>query len=107
MKVTVKDIEARIRHVTYTRGPGTITHCYLHLDNNFIHHGYSACVDPIEFDETLGREAAYGNAFGTLWGLMGFMLAEDMFRQRVAAELRERLRIDTIDVNDPFNRRGQ
>jgi hypothetical protein len=103
MKVTPEAIKAKIRHVTYTRGPASMTHCYLHLDNGYLHHGYSACVDPQEFDDTLGRKAAYDNAFGTLWQLMGFLLAEDMWRERAKAELKEHLGDDyQVKAHKPF-----
>lgn len=107
MKVTHEQVKARIRHVTYARGPGTLTHCYLHIDNGYIHVDSSACVDPVEFDDTLGRKAAYDRAFNSLWTLLGFLLAEDLFRLRIKHELTERIGLAAADlVVDPFNKRG-
>ena len=44
--------------------------------NGFGVRGESACVDPRNFDEAIGRSIAYENAFDKLWQLEGYLLAE-------------------------------
>lgn len=61
----------------------TLTICVLKLRNGFKVLGESACVDPRNFDEAIGRTYARKNAFSHLWKLEGYALAE---RIRIAAE---------------------
>lgn len=76
-KVTKEQIEARIKNVEYTVLPGTTTTiAFLTLDNDYTVLGSSACVDPVNFDEEIGEELAFENAFNKLWPLFGFLLAE-------------------------------
>lgn len=83
-KVTADAIERRIVSTDYYRWPGTtLTLALLTLDNGFASLGQSACVDPANFDETLGKELARKDAFNQLWKLEGYLLAE---RRHVAAE---------------------
>ena len=38
--------------------------------------GESACVDPNNFDESIGRDVARANARDQLWKLLGFRLLD-------------------------------
>jgi hypothetical protein len=79
-KVTKESIEARIKAASYQRVPGTtLTFCILHMENGFTVTGKSACVDTRNFNEEIGRNIAYRNAFEKLWELEGYLLAERMF----------------------------
>ena len=70
-------IVSRIKDVAYHRIPNTTaTICSLEMVNGFSVRGESACVDPANFDEALGRGIAYENAFQKLWQLEGYLLAE-------------------------------
>ena len=69
-------IESRVADVTYERGKGTITHCYITMRNGFTVTGQSACVNSSNYDEALGRKYAYEDAFAELWPLEGYLLAE-------------------------------
>lgn len=81
-RITTEQMERRIHRVTYHRLPGTsLTICCMVLDNGWIATGESACVDPGNYDQFVGERLAYHKAFGTLWPLFGFMLAEDRFRK--------------------------
>lgn len=70
-------LESRIKDVTYHRIPNTTaTICNLEMVNGFGVRGESACVDPANFDEAMGRKISYDNAFQKLWQLEGYLLAE-------------------------------
>jgi len=76
-KVTPELIQSRIKEVKYQRVEGTTTTiCIIILDNNFVFVGQSACVDPTTFNEKLGEEYAYKDAFEKIWLPMGFAMAE-------------------------------
>jgi len=57
---------------------GTMTLCIITLPNGYNLVGESACVDPANFDEEIGRAIAYRNASAKLWPLEGYALAERM-----------------------------
>lgn len=79
-RITKSYIETRIKDKRYVRIEGsTVTICHLELDNGFSVRGESACVDPLNYDEKIGQKIAWDNAFGKLWHLFGFMLAEKRF----------------------------
>lgn len=74
-------IEKRVKDVGYLVMPdGRTTICTITMINNFTVNGFSACVDPKNFDAALGRKYAYENAFEKLWQLEGYMLAEELWR---------------------------
>lgn len=57
----------------------TVTACALFLPNGFmVAVGTSSCVDPVNFDEKLGKDIAYGEAMqlaiNKLWELEGYKL---------------------------------
>ncbi len=80
-KVTPDAMRERIVREQYEFPKGTtLTICILHLDNGYTVTGESACVDPANFDEALGRKYAFEAAFDKLWPLFGFLLAEDIHR---------------------------
>lgn len=75
-------IEARIKDVSYHRIPNTtMTICIIEMVNGFSVCGESACVDPKNFDEAVGRRIAYENAFDKIWPLEGYLLAEYRYKQ--------------------------
>lgn len=79
--VTAETIEQRIRDVLYIRPaslePPTLVLCIITLDNGFHIVGKAACVDMNDFDEEVGQELAYNDAFNQIWTYLGFMLAEE------------------------------
>ncbi len=80
MKVTVDGIKAKIKGETYLVLPdGRTTLCILDLENGFSVKGFSACVDPAEFDLNMGRKIAFEDAFRQIWQLEGYLLAEQMY----------------------------
>lgn len=85
-KVTKESIAARIASGEYTRLGATTTVCWLTLDNGFTVIGTSACVDPTEFNEQMGEEIAYTNAFNKIWELEGYLLADKIWAGKEITE---------------------
>ena len=83
-KVTAESISRRIVSTEYYRWPGkTLTLALITLDNGFTSLGQSACVDPANYDEAIGKKLARQDAFNQLWKLECYLLAE---RRYAAAE---------------------
>lgn len=79
VKVTKPFMEKRIVAVDYQQLPKTtVIICNITLDNGFSVRGESACVDPNNFNEDIGRTLAYNKAFDKLWPFFGFLLSEMM-----------------------------
>lgn len=60
--------------VQYFRAFETTTVAVVKLPNGFTLMGYSACVDPANFDETIGKEIALEQVKDKLWELEGYKL---------------------------------
>jgi hypothetical protein len=83
-RVTIDSMTARIADVTYTRLPGgTMTICQITIDNGFVVIGESACVNPENYNQTIGEQIAYNNAYNKLWPLFGFLLAETLYQKGI------------------------
>lgn len=76
-RVTVADMQAKVKSSTYTRLPdSTTTVCQITLENGYTLIGTSACVDPANFNQALGEKYAYEKAFNQLWDLEGYLLKQ-------------------------------
>jgi hypothetical protein len=76
-RVTVTDMEAKIKMTTYHRLEGTTTTvCQLTMENGCTLIGTSACVDPANYNQALGEKYAYEKAFEQLWQLEGYLLLQ-------------------------------
>jgi len=64
-----------------------LTFCVLVLDNGIKAVGYSACVEPSEFDEAEGRKYARQMAISQVWPLMGMRLADLKHRHAEAVRV--------------------
>lgn len=85
-RITREYIESRIASTAYVRltpPNDTVTICSITINNGFSVRGESACVDPANYRADSGEKTAYDQAFGKLWPLFGFLLAET---RRVATE---------------------
>lgn len=51
-----------------------LTYCVLTLKNGFTVTGQSACADPNNFEEEIGKKIARGDAIRQVWPLMGYEL---------------------------------
>lgn len=52
----------------------SVTLCVMVLKNGFVVEGISACGDPANFDEEIGRKLARENARNKIWQLEGYQL---------------------------------
>ena len=78
-KVTRECIDAKITDVEFIHLPNsTVTICSITLLNGYSVRGESACVDPAEYVEAIGRNLAYQDAFDKIWPLEGYLLAEQL-----------------------------
>lgn len=73
-KIQREDLHALISRVEYTRLEGTTkTFCHIFIGNDgFSVTGESACLNPADFDEAVGRDFAFKDAFNKLWPLEGY-----------------------------------
>lgn len=79
-RVTVTDMEAKMKNVEYHILPGTtMTICQITMENGYVVLGSSACVDPENFNEALGEKYSYEDAVSELWSLEGYLLAQERF----------------------------
>ena len=84
MKVTIEQIESKIKGETYLVLPdGRTTLCTLTLENGYTIQGMSACVDIANFDLHLGRKYAREDAVRQIWPLEGYLLAEKLNQSRI------------------------
>ena len=76
-RLTPQHIDATIADEHYWVAPGTTTTvCVLVLLNGYTTVGESACVDPRNFDEAIGRKVARDKARDKIWALEGYLLKE-------------------------------
>ena len=79
-KVTLEDIQGKVKKTTYTVLPDTTTTvCQLHMENGYVIMGTSACVDPANYNQALGEKYAYEDAVNKAWPLEGYLLAQEIF----------------------------
>ncbi len=83
-RVTKEYMKSRITETKFHKLGATLTHCTIHLDNKYQVTGESACVNPENYNQEIGEKIAYDNAFGKLWALFGFLLAEKNKLQKAA-----------------------
>lgn len=81
MKLTYEDVEKSVADVQYQRLGKKTTLCLITLINGFELVGTSACVDPANFDEVIGRELAYKDGLDKLWGYLGYKLQCDIYER--------------------------
>lgn len=79
-RVTVSDMEAKIKMTMYHLLPGTTTTvCQITLENGCVVTGTSACVDPKNYNQALGEKYSYERAFNKIWELEGYLLLQRRF----------------------------
>jgi len=76
-RLTPDAIDNTIVGSDYHVFPGTtVTVACLQLRNGFTVIGESACADPANFNEDMGRKIAYDNARNKIWQLEGYLLRQ-------------------------------
>lgn len=76
-RVSKADIEAKITKTDYL-GYGLLTICILTMRNGFMVVGKSAPASPENYNEELGKQLAYEDAFRQVWPLEGYALREQL-----------------------------
>lgn len=100
-KVTIDDLTALVDsgHTEYNHLAGTLTHCTITLPCGFQVTGESACIDPANYDQELGREIARKKAVNALWPLEGYLLANDRYRAKEDDTYLGRMRKEQFELN--------
>lgn len=80
--VTEEELRMRVASTEYVKLGRKTTVCLLTLDNGFEVVGLSACVDPSRYDEGVGRDLAFNDAFSKVWELEGYRLQVDLYNKR-------------------------
>lgn len=79
-KLSKDDILAKIKNEKYIfLEDGKTTICQLTMQNGFTVLGFSACVDPRNFDKEIGQSVAKDNAVDKVWDLEGYLLQQKLF----------------------------
>lgn len=76
--ITPDYLTAQIVDVKYYRDTEfspALTTCHLKMRNGFIVEGKSAVMDMARFNEDMGKDIAYKDAFAKLWQLEGYAMA--------------------------------
>lgn len=72
-KLTPEYLHSLIKSTGYFQLEGTTTTiCALETTSGFIIVGKSACLNPDDFNEDIGKEIAFNDAFDKLWDLEGY-----------------------------------
>lgn len=66
-----------------------LTFCVLVLKNGFTVTGESACASPDNFDAEIGRKIARENAKQKIWPLMGYLLKEQLYQNKITLKRKE------------------
>lgn len=70
-RIREAELEALIVDEHY-RVEGVVTVALLDLASGFVVVGHSACLNPDDFNDTIGRQVAREKAFEQLWALEGY-----------------------------------
>jgi hypothetical protein len=65
---------------------GLVTQCVIILENGFKVIGESACVDPVNYNEELGKKYAYEKAFDKVWEVEGYLLRQALHEKDETAK---------------------
>lgn len=101
-KITAEFLVGEITNVKYQRGVGTLTHCYITVKSGFVFTGESSCVSAELFDEKIGQEIAYANAFDKMWSHYGFWLKQTMPKTTPI----ERMQIELDELHERMDKLG-
>ena len=82
--VTIEEVKASIKDVTYTVLPnGRTTVCQITMDNGFTREGSSACVSLDLYDQAKGEKYSYERALDKVWEVLGFRLADRLHQAKM------------------------
>ena len=82
--LTLEDIERKIKGKRFTvLEDGRTTICNIYLENGFTVRGESACVNPENYDEEIGKRISFENAKKKIWALEGYLLQERIYQNKL------------------------
>lgn len=82
-RLTPEKIDNTILTEQYYVFPGTcLTVCAMTLRNGFNTVGHSACADPTNFDDEIGKKLAREDARKRIWVLEGYLLKESLYQKQ-------------------------
>jgi len=73
-KVEIADINKAIKSVDYTKMGKKMTIALVTMTNGHEVVGVAGCVDPENYDQTIGEKIALDKAKDQMWPLLGFQL---------------------------------
>lgn len=92
-KVTLEQVESKIKHITFSKLGEKTTLCFAVLENGFEVVATSGCVDPAEYSEELGAKFSRQRLVDEVWKLEGYVLQQKKFEgthaEQSIAELSE------------------
>lgn len=85
-RVTLDRVNSIITNVEYktvvTKSGTKFMYCYITLKNGFTVTGNpSVCVSAANFNESVGKQVSYENAFKNIWGLEAYALKNELMEQ--------------------------
>lgn len=85
-KITERHVKDTVQQVDWLKPLGNpkMTICVMTLRNGNSVVGISACVDPANYDENIGRQIASKKALDKIYELEGYLLAQRMMEEKVA-----------------------
>ena len=86
---TAADGVVGAEHAPPSAALNLLTFCVLVLKNGFTVTGESACASPANFDAELGRKIARENAKQKIWPLMGYLLKEQLYQNKITLKRKE------------------
>lgn len=96
--LTAEFLESQISDITYNFFGETGIQCVLTLWNNYTVTGESSCIDPINFDLTIGKGIAYENAFDKLWAILGYNEKQRWYEETQLTWL-DRVKLELEDLD--------
>lgn len=103
VRVTLEELKANIVK-EYYHNYGLLTICVLTLRNGFTVTGESACADPNNYNEDLGKRLAYTDAEKKIWPLMGYHLRQSLYEDPRKLNYLGRMNIELDELNDKFEK---
>lgn len=91
-------IDNTIENVSYQRFGATGTLCVITLKNGYTVTGVSSCIDPSIYNEEIGQQIAYNDAYDKLWSLLGYQVKQAWYESTQLSYI-ERVELELQDLD--------
>lgn len=98
-ELTPQDLENQIAKIEYQRFGETGMLAIFILQNGYTVTGESGCIDPAIFNEEIGKQIAYDNAFDKLWQILGYGVRQKWHEETQLTWL-DRVRIELAELDE-------